>query len=260
MMGAIVLLAGSGVARAYSASDLTVDAGFDLLTTNTSGTFFQGFNFMGVPIGTYNFGSGPVFTGSTDTIAQRLDPATAVAGGSATIGLQLLGLQLESTTQVNGQNLFITLDPTAPQQSGATISFDRSATPTNQFGTFTSFFDIFVDVHIGSLNGPLVEPPVQLNLASAGAPWTHQAPTGALLIDGVNNNLNGMSNSNDFWGGVEPNGVVVPIIHVDQSGSGDQHSVDPTGAIPEPGSLVIAVTGMLGLLGWGWLRSWKRTA
>jgi hypothetical protein len=70
-----------------------VDPGFELYET-LSGTTFGGVAFQGVPIGTFNFGGtiGVQAVGGTDTIVQRLAPATGTA-----IPTQLVDLQLMST-------------------------------------------------------------------------------------------------------------------------------------------------------------------
>jgi|SRR5262245_17362279 len=54
-----------------------VNTGFELYET-LSGTTFGGVAFQGVPIGTFNFGGtiGVKVVGETDTIVQRLAPAT----------------------------------------------------------------------------------------------------------------------------------------------------------------------------------------
>jgi hypothetical protein len=123
-----------------------------------------------------------------------------------------------------------------------TINFDPGATPTNQFGTFHSFFDVFFDVRLDSLNGPIVATG-ELPL-TGDAPWTHQAPPDVLLLPGINFLLNGNNNFNDFWPGPLHNGP---------------HLVDPT-PTPEPSTVIMAGAGALGLIGFGWRRSRRKAA
>jgi hypothetical protein len=90
--------------------DGDVCAGYDLFQT-TTGTRFGGLDFVGVPLGSYNFGGtiGTQPTGLTDTIVQRLATVTT-AGGSTPLIID--ALQLESTTPYmsTGQNLFLSLN------------------------------------------------------------------------------------------------------------------------------------------------------
>src|SRR5690349_12266098 len=78
-----------------SKADPLVLHGFDLFTTvpgstkvNLPGVGIQ--PFKGVPLGTFNFGSGPVDTGNADTIVRRLGDASPA---SPTIPIQLVALQ-----------------------------------------------------------------------------------------------------------------------------------------------------------------------
>ena len=175
-----------------------VDSGYDLLTTQ-SGTTFAGAPFEGVPLGTFNFGGtiGVQNVGNTDTIIQRLAPATGPS--SQTIPIAMLALQLVSVNPINlGAGVgfyYITLQSArgGPASTGQmTINFAPQ--------TFTSFFDVFFDVRLGSLNGPIVES-TDLVLSNSGTAWSNMAPSGSLLINGVNNDLNGTDTSNDFWPG-----------------------------------------------------------
>jgi hypothetical protein len=104
-LATIVVLGACGASRA----ELTVYPGYDTFKTVPAGTIFQGVNYMGVPLGTFNFGTGLVATGETDTIVHRLDTATGPPGGSVTIPIQLVALQLESVISVGGHFQFITL-------------------------------------------------------------------------------------------------------------------------------------------------------
>src|SRR5580693_5301679 len=101
-LAAVSLLAGFYLPTPSRAD--SVDAGYDLFTTEASGTFFNepGLdlgNLHGVPLGTYNFGNGqgPVNVGATDTILQRLVPNITVPG---TFNLYVDALQLQSVSTI----------------------------------------------------------------------------------------------------------------------------------------------------------------
>ncbi len=169
--------------------------GFDLLQTQ-SGTTFAGVPFVGVPLNTYNFGGtiGVRNVGNADTIVQRLQTANAP---SQIIPIQMVALQLMSAVPVDfGLGLgfyFITLQSVrgGPATTGQmTINFGPN--------TFSSFFDVFFDVRLGSLNGPIALS-TDLVLTNTSTMWTRTPPTGAAIIDGVNHNLNGTSTASDFW-------------------------------------------------------------
>ncbi len=258
---------------------LQVDPGYDLFQTDPSQTTFtlgaSSLNFMGVPLGTFSFGGGPnVGVGSTDTIVQRLDTASAVAGGTGTTGLQIVALQLESVAAVDltpfggtGMgHIFATLDPTQTKGS-MSITFDPPATVGNIFGTFTSDLPVTIDLRAGSITAtPFTTASFTLS-TSAATPWTFIAPTGSVLIDGVDHNLNGTDNTNDFWPGVS--GVVTPGVpggytgaggpndsygFLDKSSKGDESHFVVSPKVPEPSAL--ANLGIAGLLGLGY--SWRR--
>ena len=227
----------AGALSALGAGSLlaqNVLTGWDLLETQV-GTTFDGAPFVGVPLGTYNFGGtiGVQNVGNTDTIIQRLSTVTAPSG---TTPLQMDALQLESATPVSlgGGPLgfyFITLqsaDGTGPASTGAmTINFSPN--------TFSSSLDVFFDVHFGALNGPIV---LQSNLAlsNPGTPWGNVPPPGAITINGVNQNLNGNNNLSDFW----PNGSF------SETEAGTTHVV--ADATPEPATMALAGLSGLGLL------------
>jgi hypothetical protein len=225
----------------------TVAPGYDLFTT-APGTYFtfmgMQMDMTGVPLGTYNFGGsiGVQNVGNTDTIVQRLGTADFMS--NTTVSTQLVALDLQSVAPVSGgpaagHFIFVTLqstDNTGPASTGQmTINFPSGATTSN--GTFTSFFDVFFDVHLDSPNGPIVNNG-QLHLSNSGANWMHDPVSGELLIDGVNNNLNGMNRNADFH---------TPFVSEMEMGA--VHNVQPTLAeIPEPSTWVggaLALSAML---------------
>jgi len=218
-----------------------VNPGYELYET-LSGTTFGGVAFQGVPIGNFNFGGsiGVKAVGATDTIVQRLAPASGAA-----IPVQLVDLQLMSTAPTNfGLGVgfyFMTLQSArgGPASTGSeTINFGPEAPPGSPHGTVDSFFDVFFDIRLGSLSGPIALSET-LRATSQGVPWNHFPPTGALVIAGVNEFLNGTNSNADFF----------PI--------GPFQSVFPTGAVhrmsvttvPEPGSLSLLAIGVLAGVG-----------
>jgi hypothetical protein len=244
-ISAILALAAPGAARAQAAP-FCVLPGYDLLQTDPTGTIFMGVNFKGVPLGTFDFGKGPVATGLTDTIVQRLQTATAPGGGSSTINIQLVALQLESVTPVNGHNLFATLDQQQASTGAMTINFNGAGTG----GTFSSFFDVFFDLHVDSLNGPLAMPPVDLQLSSSGDAWGRTPPAGAEIIDGVNNHLDGKDNVWDFW--------VPGEVQHDASGAAKHLVKGALTGVPEPSTMAFLMAGLMA--GGGFARRRTRRA
>lgn len=151
--------------------------GYDLFET-LSGTAFVGVPFEGVPIGTYDFGSGPQKVGTTDTIVQRFDPASAP---STTIDIELVALQLKSSVPADfGLGLgtyYITLQSArgGPASLGAmTINFDPRG-EVSPHGTFDSFFDVFFDIRLGDLDGPIALSDDE-RVDSRQNPWSHDPP------------------------------------------------------------------------------------
>ncbi len=221
-VGAVMLLL-----AAHAQASFTVHSGWDLLQT-LPGTTFGGAPFQGVPLGSYDFGGGLQSIGLTDTIVRRQSDLTVPGpGNSGTIPIELVALHLQSVVPVDfGGGLdtyYITLQTErgGPASVGQmTINFGPEANP---HGTFSSFFDVFFDVRKGSLSGPILLSD-QLHLQSSGTLWSHNAPPGALLIEDVNDKLNGTDITQDFW-------PVGPITETHPSGA--MHVVGPT-LVPEP--------------------------
>ncbi len=165
-----------------------VSLGWDLLTTDPA-TLIDGFNWAGVPLGTYNFGGsiGVQNVGQTDTIMQRL----GTSGNGQTIPLQVNAMTLVSTTPIdlNGDLGYLTLDPNYTSDGTITINSD---------GTFSSTLDVYFDIHFGSLDGPLDTSGEMMDITDSGN-WMPDAPSDALLIPGVNCLLNGTDTSDDLW-------------------------------------------------------------
>lgn len=174
--------------------------GFDLLETR-DGTQFLGFDFEGVPLPDFDFGSGPEDVGDTDTIVQRKDPANSSGAHpdtAPTIDIEMVALQLRSVDPINlGAGLdihYVTL--AGPSLGTMDITFD-----TSNSGTFDSTLDLNFDIRIGALNGPIILTQT-LSLSSTNTPWSRIPPAGAVQIPGVNHELNGTDPSGDFWPGL----------------------------------------------------------
>lgn len=227
-----------------------VNLGWDLLNTQ-AGTTFMGVPFQGVNLGNYNFGVSPVGVGNADTIVRRLDVANAVNGPGPSqdiIPIELVALQLQSVIPVNlGAGLgyyYITLQSArggSLSPGTMTINFGPEGNP---HGTFDSFFDVFFDLRIGSLDGPIVFSMDHM-LNSGGNSWSHQPSAGALLIDGVNHNLDGTNILNDFW----PGAVITEL-----GQPGTKHVVGPA-TVPDAGASFTLLLIALGFCGWGHLRA-----
>jgi hypothetical protein len=202
--------------------------GYDLLETQP-GTSFAGTPYLGVPIGSYNFGGsiGLQGVGNADTIIQRLAPATP---GSPTVPLMMDALQLESATPTTfgGGPLgyyFITLQSAmgGPASTGSmTINFTDD--------TFTSSLDVFFNVDFGALNGPIVYQG-NLVLSNPGTPWGNVAPPNSVLINGANYQLNGVNNANDFW----------PLGAFTETEPGGAVHVVSDASVPEPSTYMAAL-------------------
>ncbi len=223
-----VLIAGLAIGITFSAQlrecrgagSLTVNAGYDLFASGPATTFPGLGGLMGVPVGTFDFGTGPVPVGNTDTIVHRLSDVTVAAiGDTGTARLEMVALQLESVAPVdfagNGlDHYFVTLQ--SVRGGPATFGSMDITFLSQEGGTFSSFFGIFFDIRKGSLVGPIVLSDV-LTLSNQGAEWGRDPPPGAILIDGVNHFLNGTDNRTDFWPitpfqEAHPNGAIHEVL------------------------------------------------
>ena len=246
LVGAVAALLSAGVARGA----IIVEPGFDLFESG-AGTTFLGLPFTGVPLGTFDFGGliGVKNTGTTDTIVQRLTPASVpLAPALDTIDIEMVALQLVSIAPVDvGAGFdfhYITLQvnrgvgdppPGPPTLGMMDITFDDPAG-----GSFGSFLDVFFDFRIGAVDGPILNLPGNpflipdfLTLTSTAVPWDRTPRPFALEIEGVNSLLNGVDTSGDFWASA----------FVETHPSGAMHSVQS--AVPAPGSIALLALGGL---------------
>lgn len=224
-------------------ADVTVHQGWSLFETQP-GTHIDGISLTGVPLGTFDFGSGAVNVGATDTIIERIADAS-VAGPlpppeTASVGLQLDALQLESSSTLifPGDSIsvpthyFLTLQSArgGPASTGsASITFDQQGQ-----GNFSSSLDVFFDIRRGSLSGPIVSSQ-DLVFSNNGKAWKSvDNSSAALLLPGIDFMLNGADTSEDFW----VNGELV----VHDPGSAN---LALAATVPEPGEAAAAVAVIL---------------
>jgi hypothetical protein len=232
--------------------ELVVSAGWDLLRTR-EGTQFMGVPFEGVPLGTFDFGSGPVSVGTTDTIVHRLEDAVGfppVLPGPAdapAVALEMAALQLITAVPADfGAGLgyyYVTLQSARggpPSMGSMAVHFngDHVAPPEEAVGTgtFSSSLLVNFDLRYGALNGPIVLSD-SLPLTASGAGWDHQPAVGTLLIDGINHLLrDGVYPHQDFFS--DPFSEIHPF---------GQHNVETT---PEPCTLALLAVAGLCLASW----------
>jgi len=183
-----------------SQASATVDSGYDLFTTRTGTEFdFAGFAGLGLvalegrPLGSFDFGSGPELLPNTDAIVQRLQQATAAL---PSIPIEIVELSLQSVDPIdigNGpEHILIDLNTAF----GGQMTINGLGVEGDPHGTFDSLLD-FDFIVSGTISGFLGIIPT--SLSSSGTTWRHQPAPGEPLIAGVNHNLNGVNEQNDFW-------------------------------------------------------------
>src|SRR5262249_46737933 len=101
-------------------------------------------------------------------------------------------------------------------------------------------FDVFFDIRLGSLDGP-ISLSDDLPLSSDDVAWTRlPTTTGAVEIPGVNVMLNGVDRAADFWP-VVPFQEVKPGVAI--------HVVTDGHIVPGPASAALLVMGVAVLAG-----------
>ena len=128
-------------------------------------------------------------------------------------------------------NYYITLQPGATNTGVMNITFNSNGTG----GTFTSSLNLSIEIHYGSLTGAVVSSS-ELTLTSSSDTWGQSPPSGGMLINGVNNLLDGTGHNQDFF-------VGSPLI-ASQQGQGQL--VFSEASVPEPSTWIML--GMAGLI------------
>jgi hypothetical protein len=217
--------------------------GFDLFATNQGRTLIGIFamgdekfplqHFQGVPIGSYDFGSGTETLSDTDTIVHH-------TAASANVPVSLLELKKLQLQGVEDPTLFVTLQsernpadllPDGPPSMGfLRLSFN----PGGSGGTFDSAINVNFDIRKGANIDAQIIGSASLVLTTQNTPWSHELPSsfspsssgnacmdhpesadpaGLIrlvahgicnandVITGVNNMLNGVDSTADFYVG-----------------------------------------------------------
>jgi hypothetical protein len=227
-----------------NAAIMQVVAGSDYLATQ------PGTSFMGIPLNGDAFGPG-----NTDTHVVRLQNAID-SGGSGTIPIVMARLQLVTAMPVDlglGTGLyFITLqsDHGGPASTGQmTINFNNpdDSLPNTPEGTFSSFFDIFFDIHFGSPTGPIaMTNQTPLVLTNQGALWDATPTPGDVIVNGPNGDLlanlhSGLIRNSDIY-----QMDFFPVGSIQESEPGVVHIVDP--ATPEPATFLLLGGGLAAVI------------
>ncbi len=237
MAAVFVVTACPGVSRASP----IIAPGFNLFHTEPGSNFFFGppvpnpqfVDFEGDPFDFFDFGDGNglVPVGNTDTIVERLQPANLAP--LDTIDIEIVALSLVSVAPVDlgfgagFEDIHVDLNTSSPSfQSTMTIMDTGEGEP---HGTFDSTLNFSFDV-TGSVGGFYAT--IEKTITATNQDWQH-APTGPLLIGGINHLLNTLDETNDFW----PGGLV---IHDDGTGTAIHQT---KAASPEPGTLALLGLG-----------------
>ena len=144
---------------------------------------------------------------------------------SRTIPIEIVALQLKSVEPVNlgagpGTH-YVTLGTATPSTGSMTIHFDSESG-----GTFSSSFEVFVDIRLGGLNGTVLFSD-SIPMTSSDNEWGRIPPEDACEIEGVNINLKGdHTTDQDFW--------PIGVLEHDASGAA-KHVVEN----PEPTTMLL---------------------
>lgn len=221
-------------------------AGSDYFVTQP-GTTFGGVAFNGVP-------SGP---GNTDTIVQRQDTVLLGTGAPASGSTPLLMTQLQLVSAVPtdfglGVGLYyITLQsarggPATVGNMTINLNANDDNAPLTPEGTFSSFFDVFFDVRLGSTSGPIAMSSA-LVLTNSGANWDANPAPSDLLVPGLRGDVTANLHTNKIQNvDIHDMDFFAVGAVIESHPTGAQHVV--TNANPEPGSLALVSGALLFLL------------
>ena len=232
-----------------------IQPGFDLFQTVSPGT-----SAVLPSIGLVNFRGVPLdpSLGNTDTIVQRT--GSLPSGGTGPIPIELVALELMSTSPVNIGGSFFDLfavinkgglipglpqpDVLPPSTGTLTILSHNDVTGT---GTFSSFFDVFVDIELTPVGGnPRTPGSIVASMPSgnegplqATGSWSHTPPP------------NYPNNPGFPAGGFFPVGLIL------ETSPTATHPVRPATTVPEPFSLSLLGIGAAALAAHTW---WRQAA
>ncbi len=241
LLGLCASLACSAIGDTCQAAPITIVGDYNL--GMTSGITFplpiggQVVDGSPVPLGSYDFGNGPIGVGTANVISARLSTVVLpTIGSSATVRVIQLADQFRTTEAVP----FSSLNASVPGMgivygnlnpnflSTASVTITRTS---DTGGTYTETLTEVVDDRADGPGGPLLYTSPPLTFTGVGT-WQTTPPAGALVIPGVND-------ANFF--------VVSAVFTSPTAGSSTLTSVP---SVPEPSSGVLAAE-MAGLVGIG---------
>lgn len=239
-VGLLAVTLGAVAPSTARASDIILP-GFDLLDPMAGTEIFLPFlpglvPFVGDPLGTFDFGLGPVATGRTDTIIERTE--TFIGPGTSMIDIVVRAMQMVTRDRIDlGAGLdyyYLTLQTGTPS-TGTMVIFDPGVShgpPPPPHGTARyDPINWFFDVRVGSPAGPIVMSDSKI-LTSTDTPWSHFPPSGAVLIPGVNFLLDGTPFSDFFF-----------IERFSLTNSDGTDIITQT-AVPEPATMLLMGAGI----------------
>jgi hypothetical protein len=232
------------VAQLGFAARFDVVLGSDYFVTQP-GTMFMGVPFTGVPTG----------PGGSDTIVQRQQNVDLGTGGptAGTTPLLMTQLELVSTAPTDfglGTGFYyITLQSNrgGPATTGTMVinlTAGDDHTPSVPEGTFSSFFDVFFDIRLGSATGPIAQS-TDLTLTNSGASWDANPAPADILVPGLVGDLNANLHTNKIQNVDINNMDFFPVGVFQESHPGQGVHVVSTTQTPEPGTMALVGAALL---------------
>ena len=236
-----------GSSQSSFAALFDVLKGSDYFVTQP-GTTFMGVAFNGVPVG----------PGGSDTIVQRQQDVALGTGAPASGSTVLLMTQLDLISAVPtnfGLGVgfyYITLqsDRGGPATTGnMTINLTSAddLAPLTPEGTFTSFFDVFFDIRLGALNGPIAQSG-DLTLTNSGASWDANPAPSDFLVPGLTGNVAANFHVNKIQNVDIHQMDFFPIGVFSEAHPGQGVHTVQTSQTPEPGTAALIAGALLVLL------------